>query len=124
MGIATVTSLMIFLCKQLLPWGDKLTAESLQFFSPIVIWTRPDSRSDIQETVFSAFQEYLAVSHDVLLRIFTLKNILSLDNWDCNGDIQGSQEWVHKKLEADGSVCLSRSLDAWKYSILQRKHIH
>lgn len=48
---------------QLLPWGDKLTAESIQFFSPIVIWTKPGNREDIQGTVFSAFKEYLAVRY-------------------------------------------------------------
>lgn len=55
---------------QLLPWGDKLTSESIQFFSPIVLWTRPASREDFQGTVFSAFKDYLAVSS--LLNIFTL----------------------------------------------------
>lgn len=44
---------------ELLPWGDKLTAESIQFFSPIVLWTRPASREEIQETVFRAFKDYL-----------------------------------------------------------------
>jgi hypothetical protein len=42
-----------------LPWGDKLTAESIQFFSPIVIWSRPHQREDIQNKVFPAFQDYL-----------------------------------------------------------------
>jgi hypothetical protein len=54
---------------QLLPWGDKLTAESIQFFSPIVLWTRPGSREKFQETVFSAFKDYLAVNS--LLHMFT-----------------------------------------------------
>ena len=53
---------LLLLGLQLLPWGDKLTAESIQFFSPIVLWTRPGSREDFQETVFSAFKDYLAVS--------------------------------------------------------------
>ncbi|CAK9198421.1 unnamed protein product [Sphagnum troendelagicum] len=44
---------------QILPWGDKLTAESIQFFSPIVIWSRPHQREDIQNKVFPAFQDYL-----------------------------------------------------------------
>ncbi|KAG0618000.1 hypothetical protein M758_4G031600 [Ceratodon purpureus] len=50
---------------ELLPWGDKLTSESIQFFSPIVLWTRPGSREDFQETVFSAFKDYLAAWLDM-----------------------------------------------------------
>lgn len=52
----------------LLPLGNKyaeLTAESIQFFSPIVIWTKPGNREDIQGTVFSAFKEYLAAWLDM-----------------------------------------------------------
>ncbi|KAJ7555447.1 hypothetical protein O6H91_05G038300 [Diphasiastrum complanatum] len=44
---------------KLLPWGGKLTAESLQFFSPIVLWTKPHRSADVQEILFSAFQDYL-----------------------------------------------------------------
>lgn len=50
---------------ELLPWGDKLTAESIQFFSPIVLWTRPGSREVFQDTVFSAFKDYLAAWLDM-----------------------------------------------------------
>ncbi|XP_050368586.1 phytochromobilin:ferredoxin oxidoreductase, chloroplastic isoform X2 [Argentina anserina] len=34
---------------ELLPWGGKLTSESLKFFSPIVIWTRFTSSSNNYE---------------------------------------------------------------------------
>lgn len=79
---------------QLLQWGDKLTAESLQFFSPIVIWTRPNGRDDIQTTVFPAFQDYLMVC---LLSI-TLKDCEGVVlKFSCNKQIgpyqRGSSGW-------------------------------
>ncbi|KAH7445532.1 hypothetical protein KP509_01G013600 [Ceratopteris richardii] len=46
---------------KLLPWGQRLTAESLQFFSPIVIWTKLELRQEVQENLFPAFKEYLQV---------------------------------------------------------------
>ncbi|KVH91465.1 Ferredoxin-dependent bilin reductase [Cynara cardunculus var. scolymus] len=45
-------------CMQLLPWGGKLTSESLKFFSPIVIWTKFSSSQEKHNTLFSAFSEY------------------------------------------------------------------
>ncbi|KAI4386229.1 hypothetical protein MLD38_004178 [Melastoma candidum] len=42
-----------------LPWGGKLTSESLSFFSPIVIWTRFPSSKDMHEVLYSAFVDYL-----------------------------------------------------------------
>lgn len=46
---------------EVFPWGQRLTTESLQFFSPIVIWTKLESRQDVHEKLFSAFKEYLQV---------------------------------------------------------------
>ncbi|KAI5058804.1 hypothetical protein GOP47_0026974 [Adiantum capillus-veneris] len=46
---------------EVLPWGQQLTTESLQFFSPIVIWTKLESRQDVQEKLFSAFKDYIQV---------------------------------------------------------------
>ncbi|PHT59232.1 Phytochromobilin:ferredoxin oxidoreductase, chloroplastic [Capsicum baccatum] len=43
---------------ELLPWGGKLTSESLRFFSPIVIWTRFASSPHNHSVLFSAFKEY------------------------------------------------------------------
>ncbi|XP_024996429.1 phytochromobilin:ferredoxin oxidoreductase, chloroplastic isoform X2 [Cynara cardunculus var. scolymus] len=43
---------------ELLPWGGKLTSESLKFFSPIVIWTKFSSSQEKHNTLFSAFSEY------------------------------------------------------------------
>ncbi|KAJ8529069.1 hypothetical protein K7X08_035904 [Anisodus acutangulus] len=43
---------------ELLPWGGKLTSESLKFFSPIVIWTRFSSSPDNHSVLFSAFNDY------------------------------------------------------------------
>uniref|UniRef100_A0A0V0HZV3 Putative phytochromobilin:ferredoxin oxidoreductase, chloroplastic-like n=1 Tax=Solanum chacoense TaxID=4108 RepID=A0A0V0HZV3_SOLCH len=43
---------------ELLPWGGKLTSESLRFFSPIVIWTRFSSSPHNHSVLFSAFKEY------------------------------------------------------------------
>lgn len=44
---------------ELLPWGEKLTSESVRFFSPMVIWTKPESRDDVLGSVFNAYREYL-----------------------------------------------------------------
>ncbi|KAG5629086.1 hypothetical protein H5410_000803 [Solanum commersonii] len=43
---------------ELLPWGGKLTSESLRFFSPIVIWTRFSSSPHNHSVLFSAFKDY------------------------------------------------------------------
>ncbi|KAL3677947.1 hypothetical protein R1sor_020903 [Riccia sorocarpa] len=43
---------------KVLTWGGKVTAESVQFFSPIVIWTKAEGQ-DLQQTLYPAFQEYL-----------------------------------------------------------------
>ncbi|KAK9273959.1 hypothetical protein L1049_018771 [Liquidambar formosana] len=43
---------------ELLPWGGKLTSESLRFFSPIVIWTKFTSTPYMQDVLYSAFKDY------------------------------------------------------------------
>ncbi|CAI9277545.1 unnamed protein product [Lactuca saligna] len=43
---------------ELLPWGGKLTSESLKFFSPIVIWTKFSSSQENHNILFSAFKDY------------------------------------------------------------------
>uniref|UniRef100_A0A7N0TI38 Phytochromobilin:ferredoxin oxidoreductase n=2 Tax=Kalanchoe fedtschenkoi TaxID=63787 RepID=A0A7N0TI38_KALFE len=42
----------------LLPWGGKLTSESLRLFSPIVIWTRFASTPYMHDVLYSAFMDY------------------------------------------------------------------
>ncbi|GER39831.1 phytochromobilin:ferredoxin oxidoreductase [Striga asiatica] len=44
---------------EVLPWGGKITAESLKFFSPIVIWTKFPPSQDKQHILYSAFKDYL-----------------------------------------------------------------
>ncbi|XP_060668011.1 phytochromobilin:ferredoxin oxidoreductase, chloroplastic isoform X2 [Ziziphus jujuba] len=43
---------------ELLPWGGKLTSESLKFFSPIVLWTKFASSEYKHDVLFSAFMDY------------------------------------------------------------------
>lgn len=43
---------------ELLPWGGKITSESMRFFSPIVIWTKFSSSQDNYNVLYSAFMEY------------------------------------------------------------------
>ncbi|XP_059067021.1 phytochromobilin:ferredoxin oxidoreductase, chloroplastic isoform X2 [Cryptomeria japonica] len=43
---------------ELLPWGDKITSESLKFFSPIVIWTKFAASKYKQDVLYSAFMDY------------------------------------------------------------------
>lgn len=44
---------------ELLPWGGKITTESLKFFSPIVIWTKFSPCQDKHHALYSAFKHYL-----------------------------------------------------------------
>ncbi|XP_027079552.2 phytochromobilin:ferredoxin oxidoreductase, chloroplastic isoform X2 [Coffea arabica] len=43
---------------ELLPWGGKITSESLRFFSPIVVWTKFSSSQNYYDVLFSAFKDY------------------------------------------------------------------
>ncbi|XP_078178988.1 phytochromobilin:ferredoxin oxidoreductase, chloroplast / phytochromobilin synthase (HY2) isoform X1 [Carex rostrata] len=43
---------------ELLPWGGKITSESMKFFSPIVIWTTVASSQPVHDVLFSAFVDY------------------------------------------------------------------
>ncbi|KAF2311787.1 hypothetical protein GH714_026718 [Hevea brasiliensis] len=43
---------------ELFPWGGKLTSESLQFFSPIVIWTKFTKSQYRHDDLYSAFVDY------------------------------------------------------------------
>jgi hypothetical protein len=64
----------------LLPWGGELTTEAMQFFSPLLLWSRPkrDDGSCVEATVFSAFKDYLQViamhnlAHDPSFPIFRI----------------------------------------------------
>ncbi|GJP44185.1 hypothetical protein CLOM_g3574 [Closterium sp. NIES-68] len=42
-----------------LPWGGEFTAESLQFFSPALIWAKLPLDADVTAHVLPAFKEYL-----------------------------------------------------------------
>ncbi|KAL3828225.1 hypothetical protein ACJIZ3_017027 [Penstemon smallii] len=44
---------------ELLPWGGKITTESLKFFSPIVIWTKFSPSEHKHHALYSAFKDYL-----------------------------------------------------------------
>ncbi|KAH6791652.1 phytochromobilin:ferredoxin oxidoreductase [Perilla frutescens var. hirtella] len=44
---------------ELLPWGGKITAESMKFFSPIVIWTKFPTSEQKHRLLYSAFEDYL-----------------------------------------------------------------
>ncbi|KAK8963136.1 hypothetical protein KSP40_PGU017407 [Platanthera guangdongensis] len=53
-------SLMLLYQKyaEFFPWGDKITSESLKFFSPIVIWSKYSSSLEKHETLYAAFKDY------------------------------------------------------------------
>uniref|UniRef100_A0A803N5Q7 Phytochromobilin:ferredoxin oxidoreductase n=1 Tax=Chenopodium quinoa TaxID=63459 RepID=A0A803N5Q7_CHEQI len=51
---------------ELLPWGGKLTGESLRFFSPIVIWTRFTSSQEKHDILFDAFSDYYKTWLDLM----------------------------------------------------------
>jgi hypothetical protein len=46
---------------QLLPWGGKITSESLRFFSPVVIWTILEPTEANHQVLYSAFMDYFKV---------------------------------------------------------------
>ncbi|XP_058078486.1 phytochromobilin:ferredoxin oxidoreductase, chloroplastic isoform X4 [Magnolia sinica] len=55
---------------ELLPWGDKITSESLRFFSPIVIWTKFTSSQYKHDVLYSAFVDYFKdPGHPILTRL-------------------------------------------------------
>lgn len=43
---------------ELLPWGGKITGESMRFFSPVVLWTRFSPSQDKHDVLFAAFKDY------------------------------------------------------------------
>ncbi|KAK9725599.1 hypothetical protein RND81_05G156300 [Saponaria officinalis] len=51
---------------ELLPWGGKLTSESLRFFSPIVIWTRFAPSQQKHDILFEAFKDYFKAWLDLM----------------------------------------------------------
>ncbi|XP_027331558.1 phytochromobilin:ferredoxin oxidoreductase, chloroplastic isoform X3 [Abrus precatorius] len=46
---------------ELFPWGGKLTSESINFFSPIVIWTKFTSSPQKYDILYAAFRDYYKV---------------------------------------------------------------
>ncbi|PKA66999.1 Phytochromobilin:ferredoxin oxidoreductase, chloroplastic [Apostasia shenzhenica] len=43
---------------ELLPWGGKVTGESLSFFSPIVVWSKFNSSRGMHQILYAAFKDY------------------------------------------------------------------
>lgn len=43
---------------EVLPWGDKLTSESITFFSPVVLWSKFSSSKHMFQILYSAFKDY------------------------------------------------------------------
>ncbi|WVZ67421.1 hypothetical protein U9M48_016497 [Paspalum notatum var. saurae] len=46
---------------ELLPWGGKITSESLRFFSPVVVWTIFEPTEANHQVLYSAFMDYYKV---------------------------------------------------------------
>uniref|UniRef100_A0A0E0JTL7 EF-hand domain-containing protein n=1 Tax=Oryza punctata TaxID=4537 RepID=A0A0E0JTL7_ORYPU len=53
---------------KLLPWGGKITSESLKFFSPIVIWTIFESTEHNHHVLHSAFMDYYKARPDYFFK--------------------------------------------------------
>lgn len=51
---------------ELLPWGEKITSESLRFFSPIVIWSKFTSSQYNHDILYSAFMDYFKAWLDLM----------------------------------------------------------
>ncbi|RWR79863.1 phytochromobilin:ferredoxin oxidoreductase, chloroplastic isoform X1 [Cinnamomum micranthum f. kanehirae] len=43
---------------ELLPWGEKITSESVRFFSPIVVWSKFTSSQCKHDVLYAAFMDY------------------------------------------------------------------
>ena len=57
---------MLHLCSlQDLPWGGEFTSESLQFFSPALLWSRLPLTADVTQAVLPAFKAYLEVLYQL-----------------------------------------------------------
>lgn len=56
-GMVTLTPDFV----QLLPWGGKLTSESIKFFSPVVIWTKFTPNQQKYDALYSAFVDFYKV---------------------------------------------------------------
>ena len=70
------------------PWGGKLTAESIKFFSPLVMWTRFSSSQEKHNALFSAFLEYYQVYSELVCccwlkaKVLTVKHVsLTIKAW-------------------------------------------
>ncbi|KQK11531.1 hypothetical protein BRADI_2g60670v3 [Brachypodium distachyon] len=46
---------------ELLPWGGKITSESLRFFSPVVIWSIFEPTEQNHHVLYSALMDYYKV---------------------------------------------------------------
>lgn len=66
----TCSSMSLIDEMQLLPWGGKITSESLRFFSPIVIWTVFEPREANQQALYSAFVDYYMVCTHFFFFVF------------------------------------------------------
>ncbi|KAJ0083571.1 hypothetical protein Patl1_29431 [Pistacia atlantica] len=111
---AKVSDMLDFM--QLLPWGGKLTSESIKFFSPIVIWSKFTSSQDKHDALYSAFMEYYKdPGHGVLKKLIgdTLAKDL-LRNFLFSGVNElGSKKFLDYFPEyscEDGSVSEKRSI--------------
>lgn len=107
---------------ELLPWGDKITSESLKFFSPIVIWTKFASSKHKQDILYAAFMDYfMDPGHRMLARLLgePLAEELILD-FLFNGALTlGSKKFLDFFPEykcADGSINKQRSMAGKSFS--------
>ena len=57
---------------QLLPWGGKLTSESIKFFSPIVIWTKFTPSQEKYDVLYSALVDYYKVWEMIAFEYFVI----------------------------------------------------
>ncbi|KAG7023835.1 Phytochromobilin:ferredoxin oxidoreductase, chloroplastic [Cucurbita argyrosperma subsp. argyrosperma] len=108
---------------ELLPWGGKLTSESLKFFSPIVIWTKSSSTESTYDVLFSAFVDYykawLELVHNAAEETIPSRLMDLVRNFLFNGvDELGSKRFLDYFPEyycEDGTVNTKRSMTGKSY---------
>ena len=80
---------------QLLPWGGKITSESLRFFSPVVVWTIFEPTEANHQVLYSAFMDYYKVCTFCLSHSFSMLSTSS----ECSR-APGMQVWLELVDEA------------------------
>ncbi|KAK2973201.1 hypothetical protein RJ640_009831, partial [Escallonia rubra] len=104
---------------ELLPWGGKLTSESLKFFSPIVIWTKFASSQKKDNVLYSALVDYYKAWLELMDEAMEEKDASQIS---CNRE--GQHKYLTWRAEKDpGHRVLSRLVGETRAKDVVRKFL-